>query len=205
LVYSIELEDKSNESYLLSNSKVNNNGKNIEISIPVDKIITGVDDHLYNNPIEIVYELSDPYYEKLDINELTLGIENNTTLYLDSLVPCKEISFSYNTSYENVFSMQDRTIKLSQNGLNELVNVWNSDYNLRVIEWQLYNSNILSEEYKSNSMDVISRYVMAHILIQNDIYNIDVLDKQIDDYFNHGDLTNEEYIELKELIQERRN
>ena len=101
--------------------------------------------------------------------------------------------------------MQDRTIKLSQNGLNELVNVWNSDYNLRVIEWQLYNSNILSEEYKSNSMDVISRYVMAHILIQNDIYNIDVLDKQIDDYFNHGDLTNEEYIELKELIQERRN
>ena len=205
LVYSIELEDKSNASYLLSNSKVNNNGKNIEISIPVDKIITDVDDYLYDNPIEIVYELSDPYYEKLDINELTLGIENNTTLYLDSLVPCKEISFSYNTSYENVFSMQDRTIKLSQNGLNELINVWNSDYSLRTIEWQLYNLNILSEEYRLNSMDVISRYVMAHILIQNDVYNIDVLDKQIDDYFNHGDLTNEEYIELKELIQERRN
>ena len=48
--------------------KINNNGKNIEISIPVDKIITDVDDYLYDNPIEIVYELSDPYYEKLDIS-----------------------------------------------------------------------------------------------------------------------------------------
>jgi hypothetical protein len=81
-----------------------------------------------------------------------------------------------------------------------LAQTWEADYKLSEMEWALQNQNILLTNLRSSSMLVISRYVQAKRLIENEVYDRERMTKQLDRYYEKKELTREEYEELIEMI-----
>lgn len=71
---------------------------------------TTVDDvktWLQSNPLTIVYELAEPYYETIDTDRLLLEIPNNATVSVKSVVPVQSMAASYTNGIPNVYGLQE--------------------------------------------------------------------------------------------------
>lgn len=70
---------------------------------------------LQSNPVTVVYELAEPYYEKISDDKLLLEIPNNATLSVESLIPCQSISATYTGGIPSVYTLEETN--RSQNDL----------------------------------------------------------------------------------------
>jgi hypothetical protein len=171
------------------------------ISIAAENIeMNNITMYLEKEPITIVYDLIEPVYELLDDSELSLYMEEKANLYIETFIPCKSLSFSYDTGLINLSELSQASYIISNTSLDILAQTWEADYKLSEIEWALQNQNILLTSLRSSSMLVISRYVQAKRLIENEVYDRERMTKQLDRYYEKKELTREEYEELTEMI-----
>lgn len=62
---------------------------------------------LQNNPIKVVYELAEPYYEKISDDQIILEIPNGATLTFDSAVPVANTSATYTGNVPSVYGLEE--------------------------------------------------------------------------------------------------
>lgn len=74
-----------------------------------DKI--GVINWLNTNPITVVYELAEPYYEKIADYPISLEMPSTATLSVESLIPCQTISATYTGSVPSVYNLEETGVK----------------------------------------------------------------------------------------------
>lgn len=173
----------------------------IYVSIAAENIeMNNITMYLEKRPITIVYDLIEPVYELLDDSELSLYMEEKANLYIKTFIPCKSLSFSYDTGLINLSELSQASYIISNTSLDVLAQTWETDYKLSEMEWALQNQNILLTNLRSSSMLVISRYIQAKRLIENEVYDRERMTKQLDRYYEKKELTREEYEELIEMI-----
>lgn len=62
---------------------------------------------LQANPLTVVYELAEPYYEKISDDKLLLEIPNSATLSVESIIPCQNISATYTGNVPSVYGLEE--------------------------------------------------------------------------------------------------
>ena len=86
-------------------------GNAINISFK-DGVLSSIDDAGVkawveaNNPI-VVYELAEPYYEKISDEQIVLEIPNSATLSVESVIPCQSISATYTGNVPSVYALEE--------------------------------------------------------------------------------------------------
>ena len=64
--------------------------------------------YLQQNPIDsFVYELAEPYFEKISDDKLLLETPNNATLSVDSVIPCSNIKATYTGNVPSVYALEE--------------------------------------------------------------------------------------------------
>lgn len=84
---------------------------NIILNVP--KTVTTIDECkllLSSNPITVVYELAEPYFEKIIDDKLLLEIPNSATLSVESVIPCQGISATYTGGIPSVYGLEETGI-----------------------------------------------------------------------------------------------
>lgn len=72
--------------------------------------IIGFKEWLRNNPTTVVYELAEPYFEKISDNKFMTEIPNNATLSIDSIIPCQSVKVSYTGNVPSVYGLEETGI-----------------------------------------------------------------------------------------------
>lgn len=85
---------------------------NINVTISSSKLstidATGYKAYLQSNPIKVVYPLAEPHYEPIQTDKLLLECTNNSTLYVDTIIPTQLISFK---SFEEEIEMLEPNVQ----------------------------------------------------------------------------------------------
>lgn len=89
-------------------------GSKLVISINNSKLstqnLTGFKAWLKANPIKVVYELAEPWYEPIQSDKLLLECANDSTLYIDSIVPVESVKASYTGNIPSVYAIEETGI-----------------------------------------------------------------------------------------------
>lgn len=213
VVFSVEMPDIKGDvlitdrfitediSYDINSERIWFKDSRIYLSIEQSKIKkNNITAFLEESPITIFYDLKRPYEEVVDMSPIYLKMSNRVNLHLETSIPCKSISLSYDSGCVNISNLNTAAYIISNISLDVLTQTWESDYQLSEIEWMLHNNNILTTSSRSSSMLVMSRYIQAKRIIENGIYDKDRMERQIDRYYEKKELTREEYAELKEML-----
>lgn len=162
---------------------------------------------LQSNPIPFVYELAEPYYEKISDDKLLLEIPNSATLSVESVIPCQSISATYTSVIPSVYSMEYDIDTLQDTNVDIIATSWDTDFRVCEIEWTLeeltgtQQINLLSER-GINTM-ALSRFEQAKIIILGDAYYRPTFEKQLATYLKRDYLTQEEYDILIAMMDAR--
>lgn len=162
---------------------------------------------LQSNPIPFVYELAEPYYEKISDDKLLLEITNSATLSVESVIPCQSISATYTGGIPSVYSMEYDIATLQDANVDIIATSWDTDFRVCEIEWTLeeltgtQQINLLSER-GINTM-ALSRFEQAKIIILGDAYYRPTFEKQLATYLKRDYLTQEEYNILIAMMDAR--
>lgn len=65
---------------------------------------------LQANPTTVIYELAEPYYEKISDDKLLLEMPNDATLSVESVVPCQSVRVSYTGNVPSVYRLEETGI-----------------------------------------------------------------------------------------------
>ena len=163
---------------------------------------------LQANPVTLVYELKEPYFEKISDDKLLLEIPNNATLSVESVIPCTSISASYTSSVPNLYGMEDDITTLQDTSVDIIATSWDTDYRLSEVEWALEDSGILApmlvnintKNIKGGNTMALTKFEQAKIMIIGGAYNRATLTKQLSRYLEKGVITQSEYDELIALM-----
>ena len=68
--------------------------------------VQGFKQWLQTNNITVVYELAEPYYEKISDNQIIAEIPNNASLTLNSVVPCTSVKANYTSNVVSVYGLE---------------------------------------------------------------------------------------------------
>ena len=78
--------------------------------LPTDSGVTNISQaraYLQSNPVTIVYELAEPYYESIQADKLLLECANDSTLHIDSIVPVESVKASYTGNIPSVYALEE--------------------------------------------------------------------------------------------------
>ena len=131
LGFSLEYSCKP-QSYLLSDAFVSNKGyesnwasdtesiyinTNKAIYFRINKLklstqdLTGFKQWLQANPVTVVYELAEPYYEKIADYPITLEIPTTASLSVDSELPCQSLKVTYTGNVPSLYHIEETNTK----------------------------------------------------------------------------------------------
>lgn len=99
------LSSKGIAGYGLSGDYMNQNW--LYINNGVSRTLEEFKSWLQDNPITVVYELVEPYYEKISDDKLLLEIPNSATLSVESVIPCQNISATYTGNVPSVYGLEE--------------------------------------------------------------------------------------------------
>lgn len=69
--------------------------------------VVGFKAWLQQNPITVVYKLTEPYKETIDTNSFLMEIPNNATISIKSVVPVQSIKTTYTANIPSVYGLQE--------------------------------------------------------------------------------------------------
>lgn len=187
----------------------------IMFSINRNKLITqdtqGFKTWLQANPTILVYELSEPYYEKISDYPITLESPNSATLSVESVIPCQLLKATYTGSVPSVYALENSVENIESQNVDIVATTWDVDYRLCEVEWVLEDAGItginLINTFNLNMRGVskmaLTRYEQAKIMILGGAYEKETLTRQLTRYLEKGLVTQEEYDELIALMEAR--
>lgn len=118
------VEENANHYYM--------NPSNIVFVFRNDKTVDELKKQLEGT--KIVYELAEPYEEKISDNKLLLEIANNSTLSVDSNIPVQSINASYSTNIPNMYLTVASLDELSQVASEQDLMTMETNYRLVLLE-----------------------------------------------------------------------
>lgn len=181
----------------------------IENSKLSSRTIAGFKAWLRANPVTIVYELAEPYYETIDTDRLLLEIPNNATVSVKSVIPGTSISASYTGGVPSVYGMESDITTLQDTSVDIIATGWDTDYRLSEVEWALEDNGLLSpmlfnintKNIKGGNTMALTKFEQAKIMILGGAYNRVTLTRQLDRYLEKKVITQSEYDELIALME----
>ena len=164
---------------------------------------------LQSNPIPFVYELAEPYYEKISDDKLLLEIPNSATLSVESVIPCTSISATYTGNVPSLYGMENSILEIEEHNVDMVATTFDMDYRLLEVEWALEDAGLtgisLASTFNLNRKGektmALSRYEQAKIMILGGAYDKATLTKQLTRYLEKNIITKEEYDELIALME----
>lgn len=91
--------------------------------------VAGIKKWLQANPTTVAYELAEPWEEKISDNKLLIEIANNSTLSVDSNIPCASVKATYTSNVVSVVKLDKIQYQQDQVSLDNA-------YKLTVLEIQ---------------------------------------------------------------------
>ena len=183
--------------------------------------VAGFRQYLQQNPITVVYQLATPTYEEVesDLSKLMLENYENSSLILNSNIPP-----TVNVRYKGEVPIVSATKELSSNvestttDINENIIPYMCDMDYRIVELQLKNAstqglevNVLgldSEDVLFNNRKANKIFNPSYEMLKRDIlskrYSSDEYRYRLERYLLANKISNEEYNELEELINNGR-
>ena len=183
--------------------------------------IAGFRKWLQNNPTTVVYQLATPVYEEVECDLSKLMLENyeNSSLILNSNIPP-----TVDVRYKGEAPIVSATKELSSNvestttDINENIIPYMCDMDYRIVELQLKNAstqglevNVLgldSEDVLFNNRKANKIFNPSYEMLKRDIlskrYSTDEYKYRLERYLLANKISNEEYNELEELINNGR-
>lgn len=175
---------------------------------------TTVDDvktWLQSNPLTIVYELAEPYYETIDTDRLLLEIPNNATINVKSVVPVQSMTATYTGSIPSVYNMENSIQAIEDHNIEIIATTFDMDYRLLEVEWTLEDAGLtgisLANTFNINKNIIggktmaLSRYEQAKIMILGGVYDKATLTNQLTRYLEKNIITKGEYDDLMSLME----
>lgn len=164
---------------------------------------------LQDNPIAVIYELAEPYYEKISDEQIVLEIPNNATLSVESVIPCTSISATYTGNVPSLYGMENSILEIEEHNVDMVATTFDMDYRLLEVEWALEDAGLtgisLASTFNLNRKGektmALSRYEQAKIMILGGAYDKATLTKQLTRYLEKNIITKEEYDELIALME----
>ena len=65
---------------------------------------------LQDNLTTVIYQLENPFYEKISDNKFITETTNNATLHIDSTIPCQSVKVSYTGNVPSVYGLEETGI-----------------------------------------------------------------------------------------------
>ena len=180
-------------------------GSKLAISINNSKLSTqdekGFKKWLQDNHTTVIYQLENPFYEKISDNTILLDVPNNATLQLDSVLPCQNVKLNYTGKIPNLSVMKNNISIIEERNINTIANNFDMDFRLIELEQALKESKLnLTNARKSNNISS-NRFQQAKILILANRYNKEKMTYQLSKYLERGYLNQEEFDELINLMK----
>ena len=97
---------------------------------------------LQSNSIKFVYELAEPYFEKISDDKLLLEIPNNATLSVESVIPCTSISATYTGNVPSLYGMENSILEIEEHNVDMVATTFDMDYRLLEVEWALEDAGL---------------------------------------------------------------
>ena len=183
--------------------------------------VAGFKQWLQQNPVIVVYRLATPVYEEVECDLSKLMLENyeNSSLILNSNIPP-----TVDVRYKGEVPIVSATKELSSNvestttDINENIIPYMCDMDYRIVELQLKNAstqglevNVLgldSEDVLFNNRKANKIFNPSYEMLKRDIlskrYSTDEYKYRLERYLLANKISNEEYNELEELINNGR-
>ena len=83
----------------------------LRITLPVNVLssitVFGVNEYFKSNPTNFICLLAEPYYEPIQADKLLLECANDSTLYIDSIVPVESVKASYTGNVPSVYALEE--------------------------------------------------------------------------------------------------
>lgn len=183
----------------------------IENSKLSSRTVAGFKAWLQANPATVVYELTEPYYEKISDDKLLLEIPNNATLSVESIIPCQSITATYTGSIPSVYNMENSIQAIEDHNVEIIATTFDMDYRLLEVEWTLEDAGLtgislantfnINKNIRGGNTMALSRYEQAKIMILGGAYDKATLTKQLTRYLEKNIITKEEYDDLMSLME----
>lgn len=114
-----------NLSIVRNQECISNHSSNVgEISVLINKSKLSTEDSsgfkqwLQSNPITVVYSLAEPYYEQIQADKLLLECANDSTIYVDTIVPVESVSFkAYEEELKYLYTSKDYKVKFESDAI----------------------------------------------------------------------------------------
>lgn len=172
--------------------------------------INGFKQWVQVNPITVVYELAQPYYEPIQADKLLLECANDSTLHIESIVPVESVKASYTSNVVNMDTIKAATETTECNNLdiNDLIIPYCLDLDTQVSEINVVLDTVMPKTENINikmrgilggidmTYQVLKREIMRGIMTYEDCMdkiNIFKLDKKL------TEVQAEELTELAEI------
>ena len=162
---------------------------------------------LQSNPVTLVYELAEPWYEPIQIGKIMLECINNSIFTIDTDLPVKS-SINYSASIPSVQAMSNDINSLQDTSVDIITSSWDTDYRLSEVEWILEDNGLLSpmmfnletKSTRGGTSMAFTKFEQAKIMILAGAYDREVLTKQLQRYLEKGVITKTEYEDLIALM-----
>lgn len=166
----------------------------------VDEDLNNFKDTLSKNPLTLIYELAEPYYEKISDDKLLLEIPENATLHIDSTIPCQNTKVNYTSRIPSLLTMEDDISNINKCSIDMIANNFDMDYRLLEVEWALEDIGINLVDTRRINNTGLSRFHQAKLLITSGEYDKEKLTCQLSEYLERRYLDQEEFNELIDLM-----
>lgn len=193
-------------------------GFDIHLPLPTTSTIDEVREYLKNNPLKVVYQISEPIYEEVT-NEYGLPIVfegyENGIVYIDSAVtPTTHIKYTSNNQLATTLSEAEEQNIATQEDINMNVITYMMDIDMMLTDMEMSNDisvmavrrdssneNMLDrmsdkdkKVYRDNTVVMLEKMITAKALEKEDI------ERRINMYYDKNRISKEQYKYLKSLL-----
>lgn len=156
---------------------------------------------LSENPIKVVYDLSEPTYEEIpyELQKIILeGYENGTLFFDTNIPPTATVTYAGEAPIVSAVKSTRTNVLSNTDDINDNIVPYLMDMDYRVVCLQLADNT----ESISVARLLGSTYEMLQRDIQSKRYPVDEYKHRLDAYLEVKKITEEEYIKLGEMLNE---
>lgn len=194
-----EGENKPNYIALLGET---NNGQ-IRITLNGELSFEECMTWLAENTSSIIYRLKEPTYEEIpfELQKIILeGYENGTLFFDTNIPPTSTTTYAGETPIVKSVKLNKTEVLSNTNDINDNIVPYLMDMDYRIVCLQLQSENI------NDGVSMLRLFGGTYEMLQRDIlskrYSIDEYRYRLDAYLSANKITNEEYEELGEMLNE---
>ena len=174
----------------------------LQIAIKGINTVEKMKEWISKNDLEIVYQI-EPTYEEIpfELQKIILEVYENGTLFIDTNIPpTSTVTYAGETSIVKATKLNKTEVLNNTNDINDNIVPYLMDMDYRVVCLQLQSENI------NDGVSMARLFGGTYEMLQRDIlskrYSVEEYKYRLDDYLSVNKITEKEYEELGEMLNE---